>query len=475
VSTNSSPLNPEATWKQEVNLRLAAHKSRRAGGVAAEEATAAPKGDAGRATSRASAAAARVAARYAQAPSYSQMQAEEARTAVRAAEIATEVALQAQAQAEAKLANLQAATMPQRDVATGVYPFRERFVERDWITPPASPVAIDPTLAVRTPAAAVVREEFVATVECEPLVQPAPQTRVEDDTASRQSFGLRWEPDLPARGQNEGTAVSSHLGERCHDGIEITAKDWWEAEPAQLDSMGSDAIQAVEPELPIHANLIEFPRELVATRKVRPRLAEKVGGADDLIGTQLSIFEVDPRAISTVPEPAVALKPPVGAEWTGIELDEQPLADLEPEHEVSKAEPELQLASMNRRVLSALIDATMIVGVFTAGFAFAASRLDQLPGLKTMEMAAAAGLLLTGLVYMAVFTVLTAATPGMRYARLSLCTFDDQVPNWVQRGGRLGGLLLSVLPLGLGLAWGLFDEEHLSWHDRLSRTYQRKC
>jgi hypothetical protein len=32
-----------------------------------------------------------------------------------------------------------------------------------------------------------------------------------------------------------------------------------------------------------------------------------------------------------------------------------------------------------------------------------------------------------------------------------------------------------VLPLGLGLAWGLFDEEHLNWHDRLSRTYQRKC
>ena len=32
----------------------------------------------------------------------------------------------------------------------------------------------------------------------------------------------------------------------------------------------------------------------------------------------------------------------------------------------------------------------------------------------------------------------------------------------------LTALLLSVLPLGLGLAWALFDVAHLSWHDRLS-------
>ena len=35
-------------------------------------------------------------------------------------------------------------------------------------------------------------------------------------------------------------------------------------------------------------------------------------------------------------------------------------------------------------------------------------------------------------------------------------------------------MLLSVLPAGLGLAWALFDENHLCWHDRLSQTYLRK-
>jgi hypothetical protein len=38
---------------------------------------------------------------------------------------------------------------------------------------------------------------------------------------------------------------------------------------------------------------------------------------------------------------------------------------------------------------------------------------------------------------------------------------------------RLSALLLSLIPVGLGLAWALFDDDHLCWHDRLSKTYLR--
>jgi hypothetical protein len=62
----------------------------------------------------------------------------------------------------------------------------------------------------------------------------------------------------------------------------------------------------------------------------------------------------------------------------------------------------------------------------------------------------------------------------MRYAHLRLATFSGKRTTRLERMGRLGGLLLSVLPLGLGLVWMLFDEEHLCWHDRLSRTYLRR-
>ena len=69
------------------------------------------------------------------------------------------------------------------------------------------------------------------------------------------------------------------------------------------------------------------------------------------------------------------------------------------------------------------------------------------------------------------FFTLGRATPGMKYAQIRLMTFDGMTPVRAERYKRMAALLVSVLPVGLGLAWALFDEDHLSWHDRLSRTY----
>jgi uncharacterized RDD family membrane protein YckC len=90
-----------------------------------------------------------------------------------------------------------------------------------------------------------------------------------------------------------------------------------------------------------------------------------------------------------------------------------------------------------------------------------------------MECGALAALVLVGLLYQAFFLTLTEATPGMKYARISLCSFDGQRPTRAQLRSRLGALLLSLLPLGLGIAWVLLDDDRLSWHDRLSQTYPR--
>ena len=51
---------------------------------------------------------------------------------------------------------------------------------------------------------------------------------------------------------------------------------------------------------PIHANLIHFPREIVATRRVRPRSMGVAEASPEQTG-QLSIFEVDPNSISIGP------------------------------------------------------------------------------------------------------------------------------------------------------------------------------
>ena len=38
---------------------------------------------------------------------------------------------------------------------------------------------------------------------------------------------------------------------------------------------------------------------------------------------------------------------------------------------------------------------------------------------------------------------------------------------------RILALAISAAPLGIGILWAWLDADRLSWHDRLSRMYQR--
>ncbi len=67
--------------------------------------------------------------------------------------------------------------------------------------------------------------------------------------------------------------------------------------PASYD--GGPIYEAVEAAQPIAANLIEFPREIVATRRMRPRITE--ASLESTEPQQLSIFEVDPNTVSREP------------------------------------------------------------------------------------------------------------------------------------------------------------------------------
>jgi hypothetical protein len=61
----------------------------------------------------------------------------------------------------------------------------------------------------------------------------------------------------------------------------------------------------------------------------------------------------------------------------------------------------------------------------------------------------------------------------MRAARIALCTFADGNPARSAMRRRILAVLLSACPLGLGFLWAALDEERLTWHDRVSRMYQR--
>jgi uncharacterized RDD family membrane protein YckC len=94
---------------------------------------------------------------------------------------------------------------------------------------------------------------------------------------------------------------------------------------------------------------------------------------------------------------------------------------------------------------------------------------------RVIEYGLAVALLLVGGLYEAVFLALTNTTPGMWYARIRLCTLEGKTPTRAQLNARLVALPLSILPVGLGVIWSIFDDDRLTWHDRLSQTYLRKC
>ena len=244
--------------------------------------------------------------------------------------------------------------------------------------------------------------------------------------------------------------------------------------PPQHAGHLSDPIEeaTVAPAIPLAANLIEFPRELVATRKVRPRLAEGPLREDDAPGGQLRIFEVEPDSYDRRPG-AVAAAGNAGLDWASIRLDTP--APGRPAHAAHPAQQEFPIlpAPMEDRMMAALIDGLISLAGFVV-FAFVFSACTAHPPTGKVALGGAVGALVTVFfAYQWLFFRFAASTPGMAYARIALCTLDDNNPTRGAMQRRIGALLLAALPLGLGLVWAIFDDDHLGWHDRISGTYQR--
>jgi uncharacterized RDD family membrane protein YckC len=79
--------------------------------------------------------------------------------------------------------------------------------------------------------------------------------------------------------------------------------------------------------------------------------------------------------------------------------------------------------------------------------------------------------LVVALFYRCLWCLADGDTPGMRFAGLRLVDFDGRKPDREQRGMRQVAGILSVLSAGLGLVWALVDEESLTWHDHISKTF----
>jgi uncharacterized RDD family membrane protein YckC len=523
-----NPRSDTHSWKQEVNQRLAAHRTRR--GSAQDEADGRTAESPRAASGRAAEAAARVAARYAKAPSYSELLAGEARAVVRAAGAAAEAARNAQAAAQAVLAGLESGP-----VASGTWEPAVRRPEAPVIEEisHAAPARWqdEPPAPAHQPAYEEIREE--------PRKEPAPRENARANVQPQP----RWQEALPAPSadRDEWSEMRVHptpAPEQAYrqDGRRDYRADHQEryapvSDDSELFPVDPVASATIEPVQHLPANLIEFPRELVAARKARPRLAEAPFYNAAQESPQLNIFEVDPEVpaapvyLGEASGPAVA--PP---EWASIELNHHPepayaAAAIEahayahtpavlsshvetmpvqdrvdrfdglaaglierpaeakelprkkkPERPEARANAvELLVAPVSDRLLASVVDGALVTLAFLAAAVVVIASTAHPPAGRMALIATGCGLLLIWLLYQFLFlSYAEEGTPGMRYARIALCTFDDDNPAIEQMRMRIPAMLAAALPAGLGLLWALLDKDRLGWHDRWTRTYQRK-
>jgi uncharacterized RDD family membrane protein YckC len=431
--------------KEQVAERLAAHRARksRAAGAVTPISQSGPQPSSPK--SRSALIAASVAERYAQSQSYRAFLAEEAERAIRQAEAAAEVAaLSAKAVVEAQ---------------------NQLLFELDQLAaeiPLAGPIKVAP-----------------AAREASPVTSAAPAS---SNTHSSLNITESPSPAFTVR-LYEYEDVSRHTPAPRATTYPVSTQDIFdEAEGQALDEeiafrqspVFEPAIAPVE----IPANLIEFPRQLVAARKARPRLAEgPLREEADLAPTsaQLRIFEVEATQLSTAPVVESA-----APEWSSMVLDAQPAPApfIEAPETRFLPIPAPQAAPLSLRLMSSMVDGILILATFLGFVAAFALTCQKIGGPNQISLQAAAiasvgTLIFLTLAYQLLFFTFGESTPGMRYARIGLCTLSDENPTRAQIRRRIFATILAACPLALGFLWACLDDEGLGWHDRISRMYQR--
>ena len=123
------------------------------------------------------------------------------------------------------------------------------------------------------------------------------------------------------------------------------------------------------------------------------------------------------------------------------------------------------------RLMAAAVDASMIAiaaGAFAAIFYLSGARIAFTPQTALLMVGVIA---VIALFYRVLWALGNGDTPGMHFAGLRLVNFDGRAPGREQRGIRQAASVLSLLSAGLGLVWALVDEENLTWHDHISKTF----
>lgn len=129
------------------------------------------------------------------------------------------------------------------------------------------------------------------------------------------------------------------------------------------------------------------------------------------------------------------------------------------------------VAISTHRALAAAMDAAvMVMALALFGVVFHLAGGEVVLNARTIPLfAGVAGVVMV--LYRLLWCYAGCDSPGMRWTNLALINFDGQAPTPKQRLARSASGFLSLAAGGLGVVWALVDEETLTWHDHISKTF----
>lgn len=129
------------------------------------------------------------------------------------------------------------------------------------------------------------------------------------------------------------------------------------------------------------------------------------------------------------------------------------------------------VASIDDRRLAALADAACLLFAYGAFLALFGAVGGQFTLSKLSAAVCATTFAIVYLQYFALFTIFGGTTPGMMLRGLQVVSVSGDTPTPRQMLLRSAGYVLSAGTFFLGFLWALWDEDSLTWHDRISHTY----
>jgi uncharacterized RDD family membrane protein YckC len=148
--------------------------------------------------------------------------------------------------------------------------------------------------------------------------------------------------------------------------------------------------------------------------------------------------------------------------------EEQESAPEAPEESPSELYP---VATLRERRLAALIDAACLAFAYGGFLALFGSLGGEFTLSKLSAVVCFSTFAFVYVQYFGLFTIFGGTTPGMMVRGLQVASFTGDSPTAQQLFLRTAGYVISASTFFLGFFWALWDEDAMTWHDRLSKTY----